>query len=148
MNPNPEHVFTTWHSISCSIIFGTKLRMPLMTPHRFTLRTHCQSFSVAVVKKHRVLTPALLNNRCTAPNPLKVLFARVSICITFDTSNLTALTSAPLFFKLASSSNRGSSSTSTSTTFIPSLTHLVARAFPIPLAAPVTTATLFLKSFI
>src|SRR6516225_5353734 len=92
-------------------------------------------------------TPALLQSRWTAPKASRVFWASASTSLAWETSVRTASTVAPEAFMLASVFVNASSSTSARTAFIPSCTQRSAMARPMPLAAPVMTATLSLKSF-
>ena len=118
-----------------------------MTLHRSTPSTHSQSASESASTGPDTTTPALLCTTWTAPKAAMVLSASASIASHFDTSVGTPMTSWPAPRRWSTVSLRACSSISARTTFIPSSANLVAVARPMPLAAPVTTATLFLNSF-
>src|SRR4029077_6675216 len=117
-------------------------------PHKLTAITHSQSFQVASHAAPPAATPALLNSKCTWPNASSVCRANRSTSLRFETSVLTPSTVPPAVFSSVSALVRLASSISARTTFMPSLTHRSAIPRPMPLAAPVITATLPLKSFI
>ena len=146
--PATEAVLTTWHSLSCFSMIGTKTRMPWSTPQRLTPSTHCQSASVNSQDAPTTGgTPALLQRMWTAPNASIVLAARASTSAARETSVRTGSTVAPPAFISDAVLARAPSSTSARTTFIPSAAKRSAIARPMPLAAPVTTAVLPLNSF-
>src|SRR3990172_2359079 len=146
-NPAPEAVFTTWHSSPCAIMMGTNTLTPWMTPHRLTPRTHSQSFTVCCQITPPTPTPALLQSTCTPPKVSTVNLASASMSSPRDTSVRFEATVAPFAFISLSVRSRACCSTSASTTFIPSDAKRSAIARPMPLAPPVTTATLPLSSF-
>ena len=117
--------------------------MPWITPHKLTPNTHSQSVRLCSQTGRLQTTPALLQRICTAPKASNVRAARFSTSVAFETSVLTVRTVAPFAFKSVSSFTNGSSSMSARTTFIPSAANRSANPFPIPLAAPVITATTF-----
>ena len=86
-------------------------------------------------------TPALLQSTCTAPNASKARSASASTLCGFETSVSTASSSAPVSRSEAAVASRASRSTSARTTRMPSSAKRCASPRPIPLAAPVTTAT-------
>src|SRR5262245_19476279 len=118
-----------------------------MTLHRLTPRTHSQSASELSQAETPAHTPALLHSRWTAPQVARVCWAKASTSWALDTSVTTASTGAPVACRAAAVAVKASPSTSANTTFIPSCAHRSARARPMPLAAPVITATLSLNSF-
>src|SRR5262245_10560538 len=126
---------------------GTKTRTPWTTPQRLTPTTHSHSARVLSQMAASVPTPALLQSKWTAPKASSVFWASASRSLAWETSVRTASTVAPEAFRLASAFANGSPSTSARTAFMPSCTQRSARARPMPLAAPVMTATLSLKSF-
>src|SRR5580700_2313244 len=126
---------------------GTNARMPWTTPKRFTPRIHSQSRSGTCHIGPPMPMPALLHTTCTLPNASNVRRANSSTCAALETSVRTAMASALPLAIASRTSPSGLSSTSASTTFMPSRAKRSANARPIPLAAPVTTATLPLKSF-
>src|SRR5580704_6863564 len=110
--------------------------------------THCQvSGSSSQLGAPSPPTPALLQMICTEPNVARVFSASAATCFPSDTSVTIPATSAPLDFSSATALDSACSSTSASTIFIPSVAKRSAIARPIPLAPPVTTATLPLNSF-
>src|SRR3990170_3495387 len=146
-SPAPDAVFTTWHSSPCSSITGTKARIPWITPQRFTPSTHSQSFSVFCHVTPPTPTPALLHRTWTAPIVSTVNLASASTSSDLETSVRFAVTAAPAAFSSRSVRFSASSSRSASTTFMPSAANRPAIARPMPLAAPVTTATFPFSSF-
>ena len=126
---------------------GTNVRMPWITPHRLTPNTHSQSARVCSQIGRLQTTPALLQRIWTAPKVSSVCAARSSTSEAFETSVLTARTVAPLALKSASSLTNRSFSTSARTTFMPSAANRSASPLPMPLAAPVITAT-FCMTFV
>ena len=124
--------------------------MPWITPQRLTPSVHAQSASVSVhIGPALPPTPALLQTTCAAPKCSTVRAASAATAAPSCTSVRTASTLARPApgGRQASTAPSGPSSTSASTTFIPSAAKRSARALPMPLAAPVTTATLPPRSF-
>src|SRR5262245_8163148 len=129
-------------SVSWSIMIGRNVRTPWMTPIRFTPSTQRQSSRVLLqLGNPLVPTPALLQTTWTAPYLRSVSFASASTCSAFETSVTTPCTSAPASRRAAVVSASGLSSTSLSTTRMPACTNVSHMPRPMPLAAPVTTAT-------
>src|SRR5436309_2946015 len=147
VSPAIEAVLTTWPS-PCSTRRGTKARTPWMTPQRLTPITQAQSRSVSVHMGPPAATPALLHTTWAVPNSSKVRAARASTDSPFETSVRTGSTVAPVSARRLDASLRGASSMSAITTRMPSAQKRSASPNPIPLAAPVTTATLPLSSCI
>src|SRR3990172_4326437 len=149
IRPASEAVFTMCPSEPCRSITGTNVRTPWITPHRLTPITHSQS---SAGTSHSVplrgTTPALLHTMCTCPKASSVRLASDSTSSGRETSVRTASTVAPPSRISFSAWASAASSTSARTTFIPSRAKRSAIARPIPLAAPVTTATRSLNSFI
>src|SRR5579883_780239 len=119
-----------------------------MTPQRLTPRIHCQSARLLPQTVVPPPTPALLKSKCTAPQVSYAFCASASTSSAFETSVCTASTSAPLARISSPACLRAPASTSASTTFMPSCALFSASARPMPLAAPVTTATFPWKSSI
>src|SRR5579884_379532 len=140
-NPASEAVFTTWPS-PCSMKRGTKARMPFTTPKRLTPSTHFQSVSVTSHIGPPMPTPALLCTTCTAPKFDTVWAARASTAPGSDTSVGTPSTDVPPDASSSTATFSPGSSMSASTSRMPSAAARRATARPIPLAPPVTTATL------
>lgn len=137
----PDPVFTTWPS-PCSTSRGTKVRMPWTTPQRLTPSTQRHSSAeVTQLRPNVPATPALLHTRWTAPNWRTTWSARASTAAASATSVGTPTTSAPVAASEPTAASSAASSTSTRATRMPSATRRSASASPIPLAAPVTTAT-------
>src|SRR5262245_56297375 len=113
-----------------------------MTPQRLTPRTHSQSASELSQAETPAHTPALLHSRWTAPKAARARWAKASTSWALDTSVTTASTGVPVACRAAAVAVKVSPSTSATTTFIPSCAHRSASARPMPLAAPVITATL------
>ncbi len=149
-SPAIDAVFTTCPS-PCATIPGTNARTPWMTPHRLTPSVHSQSAALSVhIGPAPPPTPALLHTTCTAPKRSTARAASASTEAPSATSVRTASTPAraPSMASIAPAvSASAASSTSASTTLIPSAANLVARLLPMPLPAPVTTATLPTRSF-
>ncbi len=76
--PAIDAVLTMWPSVPWDSMMGTNTRRPWMTPHRLTPNTHSQSALVLSQGVTPAPTPALLNNRWTAPNASIVRRARFS----------------------------------------------------------------------
>src|SRR5215210_258932 len=145
INPASDDVFTTCPSSPASIMRGTNVRMPCKTPQKLTPITHSQSASSRCHVMPAWNTPALLHKRWTAPNRSYVRPASASTWSARCTSVGTTSTSAPAVSTSAADSSRALSSTSAITTRIPSCAACFASARPIPLPAPVTTATRSVK---
>src|SRR5436190_4526289 len=130
---------------------GTKWRMPCSTPRKLTPSTQSQS-SVAMFQTPSPPkpppTPALLHRIWTLPQVSNAVSARRFTSASRITSMRTAIAVAPLARIEASAASSGAASISASTTFMPSWANRAARARPMPLAAPVTTAILPANSFI
>ena len=120
---------------------------PWITPHKLTPITHAQSFQVASHAGPPAATPALLNSKSAWPNASSVRRASSSTSLRFETSVLTLRTLPPRVFSSVSALARVTSSMSARTTFTPAITQRSAIPRPMPLAAPVITATLPLNSF-
>src|ERR1017187_5015733 len=148
MSPAAEDVLMIWHSVFCASISEVNTLTPWITPHKLTPMTHSQSFHVASHGAPPAATPALLNSKCPWPNASSAWRASNSTSLRFETSVLTPSTVPPWVFSSVSALVRSASSMSARTTFMPSRTHRSAIPRPMPLAAPVITATLSLKSFI
>ena len=112
-----------------------------MTPHRLTPSTHFHAESGPNHGSARLATPALLQTTCTAPKRSIAAAARAFTAASSLTSVGTAsvLTPRPAIFSEAACS--AGCSTSARTTSSPARANRSASAKPIPLAAPVTTAT-------
>ena len=67
VRPAIDAVLTMWPSSPPASMRGRKARTPWITPHRFTLMTHCQSASVCSCTAPITATPALLHSTCAAP---------------------------------------------------------------------------------
>ena len=136
-----EAVFTMWPP-PLAMINGVKVRTPWITPHRSTSMIHRQVSRSISHDRPPPDTPALLHATCTAPNTSIAAAPSRSTSAGFETSAVTANTSAPAERSSWATVSSVSVSTSASTTFMPCCANAVASARPIPLAAPVTTATL------
>ena len=146
--PATEAVLTTWQSASCRSMMGRNTRTPWITPQTLTPSTHSQSATVFSHTTPPGPTPALLHSRCTAPKVASVFSASRSMSCARDTSVRMPITGTPALRNSVSTLRRASSSMSASTSFMPSAAKRRAMASPSPLAPPVMTATLSLKSFI
>src|SRR5215471_1200700 len=125
----------------CAASSGRKARIPWMTPHRLTPSTHFHAESGPNHGSAWLATPALLQTTCTVPKRSTAAAARALTAASLLTSVGTASVLAPrpaIFSEAASSAG---CSTSASTTSSPARANRSASAKPIPLAAPVTTAT-------
>src|SRR5438128_1668651 len=120
---------------------GTNARMPCSTPQRLTPSTHSQSPNSRCQVIPPWNTPALLHSRWTEPKRSYARAARASTCSGRDTSVGATTTSAPAVSTSAAASSSALTSTSAMTTRMPSPAARRASARPIPLPAPVTTAT-------
>ena len=146
MPPSPDEVFITKPSSPEAIMRGTKACTPWATPCTLTPCTHWKSEgSVSQRSRFGAETPALLQRMWQAPWVANTVSARACTDSNFDTSQTTPVTPAPSSCVAAASAF---ASTSAITTFMPSPRKAFARALPIPLAPPVTTATRPLNSFI
>src|SRR5665213_3196985 len=106
------------------------------------LTVRCQRSIGSVHASPIPVMPALLHSTCAAPNRSSVNSARAATARSEDVSQTVEAMSAPSALNFAWTSARRISSMSARTTFIPSATNISLSAKPIPLAAPVTTATL------
>jgi hypothetical protein len=68
VRPAMEAVLTICPSSPPASILGRNARTPWITPHRFTLMTHCQSARVCSCAAPITATPALLQTTWAAPN--------------------------------------------------------------------------------
>jgi hypothetical protein len=110
-------------------------------PQKLTPITHSQVERGPNQGSLRVLTPALLQTRSTPPNRSMAAAARASTASARLTSVSTLNVSTPRAFTAASAAVSSPFSTSARTIDSPALAKRSASASPIPLAAPVTTAT-------
>ena len=140
-----DAVLTTWPT-PCSIMSGTNVEMPWMTPHWLAPRIQRQSSSLKSQIGPPSPTPALLWTRCTAPKRSSAWSRKARTEAPSDTSVTTPMASAPRAASSPSASFRGPSSMSAMTIFIPSVAARSATARPMPLAPPVITATLPCRS--
>src|SRR5215210_2697238 len=88
------------------------------------------------------MTPALLTRMSILPNSSTALCTRLWACCSSVTSHSTAIASPPSWDTLSTSSSRRSLRRAPATTAAPSATSARTVASPMPLEAPVTTATL------
>ncbi len=133
-------VFTMWPSPWPARI-GRNARTPWTTPQRFTPSTHCQLDTGPNHESARLATPALLQTTWTAPKRLSAADASACTAASSLTSVGTVIASTPMPVIVSAAVLRPPSSTSASTTLRPLRANRSASASPIPLAAPVTTAT-------
>src|SRR5687767_4766024 len=127
---------------SCCWSTGMNARMPLTTPHRLTPNTHSRSpRGTSQSGSCEPPTPALLHSRCTPPNASTAASRRASTAAGSATSVTTGNTVAPSRASSATAELSAGSSTSAMTTRMPSAAKRRLSPSPIPLAAPVTTAT-------
>ena len=129
-----------WPSL-CAASSGRKARIPWMTPHRLTPSTHFHAESGPNHGSAWLPTPALLQTTCTAPKRSTAAAARALTATSSLTSVGTASVLAPRPAILSEAACSAGCSTSASTTSSPARANRSASASPIPLAAPVTTAT-------
>src|SRR5215469_7600791 len=125
----------------CPASSGRKARIPWTTPHRLTPSTHSQAEIGPNHGSASEATPALLHTTCTAPKRSTAAAARALTADSSLTSVGTASVSAPKPAICRSASCNACCSTSARTTLSPVRAKRRASAKPIPLAAPVTTAT-------
>ena len=133
-------VFTMWPS-PCAARSGRKARIPWMTPHRLTPSTHFHAESGPNHGSARLATPALLQTTCTDPKRSIAAAARALTAASSLTSVGTASVLPPRPAICSAAARSAGCSTSASTTSSPARANRSASAKPIPLAAPVTTAT-------
>ena len=138
--PPNDAVLTTCAS-SCARSVGRKAVSPLITPQRLTPRTQSQWSRVSVSTRAKPPTPALLHSTWTAPNRSSAASRSPATASGSATSVGTASTSPPPSSSSFSACPSASSCTSARTTCIPAATKASAMPRPMPLAAPVTTAT-------
>jgi len=112
-----------------------------MTPHRLTPSTHFHAESGPNHGSARLATPALLQTTCTAPKRSIAAAARALTAASSLTSVGTASVLPPRPAIFSEAARSAGCSTSASTTSSPARANRSANAKPIPLAAPVTTAT-------
>ena len=118
---------------------GRKVCTPCTTPKRFTSTTQRQ-----VGMSHGgpwPPTPALLHTTCTAPKRSSAAWARASTEAGSVTSVGTASTSVPAAANRSVVEPSGPASTSAPTIDMPCAANASHNAAPMPLPAPVTTAT-------
>src|SRR5215208_1806507 len=112
-------------------------------PKRSTLRTFCQSSDVSSSRDLKVISPALLTTTSSLAKRSIAAFTVPATCTSEETSHATPSASgAPASRKLAALLSAASPFRSAMTTRAPSDPRRLAVARPIPLAAPVTIATL------
>src|SRR6266511_573032 len=140
-SPAMEAVLTMWAGVPCRRMTGTKLCSPWTTPHTLTSKTQRQSSSVWSRSRLNVDTPALLHNTSTRPNRSSVVAASPSTAAAPETSTVTAAASPPVAWMPDATTSASAPSRSATTTAEPAAANSSARARPMPLAAPVTTAT-------
>src|SRR6056297_1347990 len=121
---------------------GRKVRTPYTTPQKLTPITHSHDSSGPTHGSPAPTTPALLHTTWTPPNRSIVAAARASTCSGLLTSVSTPIASTPCVPTSATAASSASCCTSASTTEQPPAAKALASANPIPLPAPVTTATL------
>ena len=126
---------------------GRKEATPCTTPCKFTPNTHIHSATESVACLPPPPTPALLHSTCTAPNRAKAAVASASTASAEDTSTSCVITSPPKARTDSAAVARVFVSRSAITTSSPAFANRFDMAKPIPLAAPVTTATLPFPSF-
>src|SRR3954451_2066753 len=119
-----------------------------MTPHRLTPSTHCHDEIGPNQASAVDATPALLQTTCAAPKWSSVAAASACTDDSSETSVFTVSVSTPFAPICFAAAAKPSSSTSASTTCSPFFAKRSASARPMPLAAPVTTATLPFCNFI
>ena len=146
--PAIDDVITTCAGSPCSISRGTNARTPWIGPQRFTPSTQAQSASVRCHDTPAWNTPALRQTRCAPPNVSKAAAASASTAAASLTSVGTASVSAPSAATSAAASSSTAASMSAITTRMPSRAAVRDSPRPIPLAAPVITATFPAKSSI
>src|SRR3954451_6655897 len=112
-----------------------------MVPSRSTPSTQSHVSAGMSANVAPLSTRALFHTTCTAPNASIVWAASASTSSSRDTSVRTPTTSPPVSRSSETAVSSAPASTSARTTFIPSCTKRSANARPMPLAAPVTTAT-------
>src|SRR4051812_4633423 len=136
-----EAVLITCPSWLVSRMRGTNARMPWMTPQRLTSTTRCQSSSESSQLRPPRTMPALLTATCSRPNRCTTAAPSCSTAPASLTSTGSAATSAPLARSRCSCVLSCSSSRSAMNTRMSAARNASVIASPIPLAAPVTTAT-------
>src|SRR6185436_2113907 len=142
MSPAIDAVLTMCPGTCWAIIRGTNVSMPWITPQRLTPTAHSQSRWVADSSPPQRATPALLHSTWTAPISANARSASAWTCSSRLTSVLTATAALPARATSATVSAIPASSRSATTTRAPSRAKARESARPIPLAPPVTTATL------
>ncbi len=113
---------------------------PCTTPMRLTPIVHSHTASGASTMPPPP-TPALLHTTWTAPNAESARSRTASTSAATATSATTPTAATPAASSSATVAASGASSTSASASRMPSEANRRARARPIPLAPPVTTAT-------
>src|SRR3954470_4115898 len=143
--PAPDEVFTTTPpprrticAISC--FMHTKVPRRLMS----RMRSHSSS-SISCSGCALFSTPALLKAMSSRPNRSTTCATAASTCSGIETSHAITSTSPPACFRAASVSLRATAVRSRMATRAPSAAKASAVARPMPLAAPVTRATLPVK---
>src|SRR4051794_29202145 len=128
---------------------GTKALTPWMTPQRLTSRIHRHSLSSNRQVAPMSATPALLQRTSAPPKRSQAVSARRST----SSKRRTSVTAVRIVledgrFSDCAAESRRSAWTSAMTRCMPCAARRSQSARPIPLAAPVTTATLPLRSSI
>ncbi|MNF70716.1 hypothetical protein D3C84_526390 [compost metagenome] len=145
--PAREAVLTTWAGRPWASSSGRKARMPLITPPRLTARARCHCESLSSQQLPVCITPALLNSRSTVPKRCRAASRRCSSCVASATSVTWVSTCTPCSLSCAARRSRDSPSRSARTRCSLSVMARSARPRPMPLAAPVITATRYGCSF-
>src|SRR5512139_3997265 len=115
---------------------------PYHTPKTLTANSHARSLLEESSNHVPPLTPALLKSRSTRPSSRHARSASCSTDSSFDTSQTAAIACAPPAEISSATWCARSSSMSATTTCAPFSPSASPIARPIPLAPPVTTATL------
>ncbi len=139
--PAIDAVLTMW-PLPRSSMAGRNAFTPWITPQRLTPSVHSQSARSIAEIDAPPATPALFITTSAGPQADVQASRSPSTDAHSATSHGTASTSPPAAAMAAAVSSSGGCSMSATTTLIPSAANACATARPIPLAPPVTTATL------
>lgn len=111
-------------------------------PHKFTFKSHCQSFGALSQTVSCENFPALLHSKWISPKACKAVSANNCTCSGWETSLGMAITSIPLSVNCWAACSSASILMSLNTKRMPWLAASCAKANPSGSVAPVITATL------
>ena len=149
MSPAIEHTLRMLQCVPCFIMIGITCFIMYMWENTFAYIIHSQSLSGRLSMYPPLPVPALLIRRSICPHLSMAHLTIFCVSSNSDTSAcMHTISSAPSSLATGSHARTSSPSISTARIFIPLFAASLTYSNPKPLAAPVITATLPLKSFI